>query len=84
MTEGGLARTADDALADMPRELADSVNAELFDVLTLLWALREMCPCAGPDADGDGLTDSSSRTVALAAMADAKVRGVLATISPYV
>jgi hypothetical protein len=83
--ERGLAADAEGKLLDMPRGLAHTVSGDLLDVATLLHAsMREAGSCSGGDEDDDAFTSSSSRAVALIAMADEKVRSVLRAISAYV
>ena len=71
--------------ADMPRALVHSLDSDLMDVVTLLFAAREQVGLGGDDelVDADNMTNSSSRCVALIAMADEKVRGVIRAIEPY-
>ncbi|WP_430422746.1 hypothetical protein [Methylibium petroleiphilum] len=84
--EQGLAVDARGNLLDMPRDLAHRFSAELLDVVTLLHV--SMCEAdstgGGVREDAEGITDATSRTIALIAMADDKVRGILRAISPYV
>ena len=72
---------------DLPHDLAHRLDHELMDVVTLLHtALRqhERIGAADEEADGDNMTDASSRVASLVRMADDKVRGVIRSMSPYV
>ena len=80
----GLAIGLDGELMNMPRDLAHAVSHDLLNVVTLLHACRREAGEFVGALDDDGVTDTSSRTIALIAMADEKVRGVLHAIEPYV
>lgn len=79
-----LAQPEPGTLDDMPRDLVHQVSGDLIDVVTLLRVLRESVPASSGGPDGDNLTDSASRSVALASMADEKVRKIIKDIDPYV
>jgi hypothetical protein len=85
-TPGGLAKDAAGNLADMPRDMAHSISHDLFDVLTLLRSTMHEVEAIGTERDADphGLTSADSRAASLLCMAGDKVRGMLASISPYV
>lgn len=85
----GPAKTADGELADMPRDLAHSLNSALFDAVALLYIARELAgdvADAGPDnfRDFDGIHCRGTRLVALLSAADDKVRAVCKRLEPYV
>lgn len=74
--------STENALPDLPRDLAHALDAELLDVLTLLRA--EGDALAGPDDDEGAMHSKESRAVALRAMAADKVSGVIKRMQPYV
>lgn len=82
LSAGGLARDADGNHADLPTDLAHSINGELLDVLTLLVA-------AAHERNGtlveesDELTNHDTRADALLYMAETKLRGVIRSMGPY-
>jgi hypothetical protein len=82
----GLAKNPDGTLADVPRTLAAHMHNQLLHVVTLLHSVCEAVPEGknADEADADGMTSPSSRTVALAAIADEKVRSIVRALSPYV
>lgn len=75
LTPGGLAHDADGKPADMPRDLAGSLNGDLMDVAALIHSARHLAS----EADGDNW-----QLIQLLAMADQKLDAVTDELQPYV
>lgn len=86
LSKGGMAIDARGDPADMPRDMAHSINRDLMDTVTLLHCAMNEAGDAEVESQHakDKLTSPSSRAVSLLSMADEKVRAVLSAITPYV
>lgn len=78
---GQMARNPDGTIADMPHDLAYTLNSELMDVLALLRAAHHV---VDSEEDDDNFFDASSATHNLLHMAEAKLRAGIESMSPYV
>ena len=74
LTPGGLAHDANGDPADMPRELAGSLNGDLMDVAALLHSARLLAS----EADGDNW-----QLIQILSMADRKLDEVTDAFLPY-
>ena len=77
MIAGVLARDASGKLADMPRDLAGSLNGTLMDVLVLIQSARFFAN----DLEGE---PGAWELLQIFSMADEKVSAMADTLQPYV
>ena len=73
LTPGGLARDANGKPADMPRDLAGSLNGDLMDVAALIHAAKHLAD------DNDNW-----QLIQILSMADQKLDAVTDAFQPYV
>ena len=74
ISEGGLAHDANGKPADLPRDLAGSLNNDLMDVTALIHAARHLASEAG---------DDNWQLIQLLSMADQKLDAVTDEFLPY-